>query len=115
VRQPGSEAAYNHIRGHHDCSKTTALYHDDGSAYWTDHHNVIQLLVGPTPCAASFWANMWTPYIHDCHLMHNFADNNVSGNAGTDCSITDTTIMKDGAVPAEAQAIIAAAGPRGLR
>jgi hypothetical protein len=55
---------------------------------------------------------MWTAYIHDCHLYHNFADTNRSGNAGTNCTITDTTVFSE-KIPAEARAIMAAAGPRG--
>ena len=48
--QPGSVAAQNHVKGHHNCVKTNGLYHDDGSAHWTDRHNVIQFLEPPTPC-----------------------------------------------------------------
>ena len=115
--QPGSEISFNWIHGHHDCVKTNALYHDDGSAHFSDHHNVVQLDVGPTPCPSggrgATWADMWTPYIHDCHLYHNFADTNKSGNAGTNCTITDTTIFSSKEnIPAEAQTIMAAAGPR---
>ena len=61
--QPGSEAAYNHIHGHKGCTKTNGLYHDQGTAHWTDHHNVVQLGVGPHPCRgggrdAAAWAIM---------------------------------------------------------
>ena len=119
--QPGSVAAFNHIHGHKGCEKTNGLYHDDGSAHWTDHHNVIQLGVGPHPCAsagrdAAAWATMWIDTIHDCHLYSNFADTNVSVNwdhTGVDCSINDTTVFApSGPLPAAAQAIIDAAGPR---
>ena len=120
--QPGSEAAFNHIHGHKGCMKTNGLYHDQGSAHWTDHHNVVQLGVGPHPCKAggrdaAAWAIMWIDSIHDCHLFSNFADTNVSVNwdhTGTDCSINDTTIFPPaGPIPSAAQDIIDAAGPRG--
>ena len=118
--QPGSEAAFNHIHGHKGCEKTNGLYHDQGTAHWTDHHNVVQLGVGPHPCRgggrdAAAWAIMWIDSIHDCHLFSNFADTNVSVNwdhSGVDCSINTTTIFDDSAVPAAAQKIIYAAGPR---
>lgn len=110
--QPGSEVAFNHIHGHHGCKKTNAIYHDDGSAHWTDHHNVVQLMVAPTPCPDAAWVSMWTPYVHDCHLYSNFVDSNVTSQHGTNCSVTTTTLFSPQAVPAAAQAIIHAAGPR---
>eukprot|EP01043_Picozoa_sp_COSAG02_P009036 COSAG02_NODE_300_length_25279_cov_159.676529_17_plen_636_part_00 len=120
--QPRSEAAFNHIHGHKGCMKTNGLYHDQGTAHWTDHHNVVELGVGPHPCRSSgrdaaAWAIMWIDSIHDCHLYSNFADTNVSVNwdhTGADCSINDTTIFPPGGpIPPAAQAIIDAAGPRG--
>jgi hypothetical protein len=120
--QPGSVAAFNHIHGHQGCTKTNGLYHDQGTAHWTDHHNVVQLGVGPHPCRSSgrdaaAWASMWIDSIHDCHLFANFADTNHSVNwdsSGADCSINSTTVFPPaGSIPAAAQAIIAAAGPRG--
>ena len=44
--QPGSEISFNWVHGHHNCEKTNALYHDDGSGHFSDHHNVVQLEVG---------------------------------------------------------------------
>ena len=118
--QPGSHVVGNSIHGHGGCEKTNGIYHDDGSAHWTDNGNVVQFQVAPTPCSGSgrdapAWASMWSSTIHDVHLDGNFADLNHSVNGGTNCSITGTTIFNSSdasSMPAAARAIIAAAGPR---
>ena len=50
--------------------------------------------------------------VHDIHFHDNFADSNVTSQHGTNCSVVDTTIFSDGAVPVAARTIMNAAGPR---
>lgn len=37
--QPSSEMAYNYVA--HALHHAAMLYHDEGSAYWRTHHNVV--------------------------------------------------------------------------
>eukprot|EP00966_Prymnesium_polylepis_P242933 5618290-Prymnesium_polylepis.1 len=107
--QPGSVVAFNHVHGHGNCVKTVALYHDDGSAHFVDHGNVIQLKSTCPEGAA--WVSLWTPFIHDVHVRANFADIVAASNAGTNCTITGTTLVNT-TLPPAAQAIVDQSGPR---
>jgi len=110
--QPGSVLAYNHIRGHGDCPKTAALYHDDGSAHFTDYGNVIQLNASCPTTKVPPWVSMWTHFIHGIRLDGNYADSVNAVNAGTNCSITGTTLIVGDELPPAAQAIVLQTGPR---
>jgi hypothetical protein len=54
---------------------------------------------------------MWTPTINNITVDDNYSDNASEYDNGTDTSFTQATIVSNGAWPAAAQAIIAAAGP----
>ena len=55
---------------------------------------------------------MWTPFVHDIHLSGNFVDVDFAVNAGTNTSISGTTLIRNKTLPPAAQEIIARAGPR---
>ena len=118
---PHSRIRQNHI--HHQRDFLAALYHDDGSAGWSDTANVIHSL-GPNqkarsaagPCKESMaWCSMWTAFDHDIKVMGNFVDHDCETNAGTRTTISGTVVL-NGTSPAgwpkQATDIVAAAGPR---
>ncbi|WP_158226815.1 right-handed parallel beta-helix repeat-containing protein [Amycolatopsis vastitatis] len=81
------------------------LYHDEGSSWWDTHDNVVSNETGR-------WVGMWTPTIHDITIHHNFTDNTVVKNLGTNVVISDTTVVTGGNWPDAAKSVMAAAGPR---
>jgi hypothetical protein len=80
------------------------IYPDEGSSYWDITDNVIRF-------GGTDWIGMWTPTINNITVDDNYSDNSNKYDYGTDTSFTQATIVSDGAWPAAAQAIIAAAGP----
>jgi hypothetical protein len=80
------------------------LYPDEGSSYWNITGNVIRF-------GGSDWIGLWTPTVNHVTASGNYSDNSAYYDHGTDDSISQATIVSDGAWPAAAQAIIAAAGP----
>jgi hypothetical protein len=89
----------NHL---HDDQRESAIYHDEGSAYFEDWNNVIDNVGG-------FWLFLWTPTIHDIDVHDNFSDSTRVENSGT--SITLARNYQQGPPwPGGAQSIIAAAG-----
>jgi hypothetical protein len=80
------------------------LYPDEGSSYWDITDNVVRF-------GGSDWIGMWTPTINNITVDGNYSDNASEYDNGTDTSFTQATIVSNGAWPAAAQAIIAAAGP----
>ena len=80
------------------------LYPDEGSSYWDITDNVIRF-------GGSNWIGLGTPTINNITVDDNYSDNASENDHGTDTTFTQATIVSDGAWPAAAQAIIAAAGP----
>ncbi|SDY97601.1 Right handed beta helix region [Amycolatopsis xylanica] len=101
--QTGSEFAGNYLSL--APNNNNMVYHDEGSAYWNTHDNVISNGTGR-------WVGMWTPTIHDITIHDNYTDNAEVKNKGTKVTITATTVVTGGNWPAAAKAIMAAAGPR---
>jgi hypothetical protein len=85
-------------------STATMIYPDEGSSYWDITDNVLRF-------GGASWIGMWTPTINNITIDDNYSDNSSYYNNGTDITLTQATIVTDGAWPAAAQAIIAAAGP----
>jgi hypothetical protein len=80
------------------------IYPDEGSSYWNINNNVIRF-------GGTDWIGMWTPTINNITVDDNYSDNSNKYDYGTDTSFTQATIVSNGAWPAAANAIIAAAGP----
>ena len=87
-------------------STATMIYPDEGSSYWDITDNVLRF-------GGASWVGMWTPTINNITVDDNYSDNSSYYDNGTDITLTQATIVTDGAWPAAAQAIIAAAGPSG--
>lgn len=90
----GAEAAHSN----------NMLYADEGSSYWQITDNVIRF-------GGANWVGLWTPTINNISISGNYADNASYLDNGTDISLTQATIVTNGAWPSTAQSIIAAAGP----
>ncbi len=82
----------------------TMIYPDEGSSYWDITDNVLRF-------GGASWIGMWTPTINNITVDDNYSDNSSYYDNGTDTTLTQAAIVTDGAWPATAQAIIAAAGP----
>ena len=82
----------------------TMIYPDEGSSYWDITDNVLRF-------GGASWIGMWTPTVNNITVDDNYSDNSNKYDYGTDTNFTQATIVSDGAWPAAAQAIIAAAGP----
>lgn len=80
------------------------LYQDEGSSCWNTYDNVVEFGGGD-------WIGMWTPTINDLDIHDNYADNASHYDNGTGDTFTQATIVTNGAWPAAAQKIMAAAGP----
>jgi hypothetical protein len=79
------------------------LYQDEGSSCWDTYDNV-------TEFGGSNWIGMWTPTINNIDIYDNYSDNSSYDNGGTDITFNQATIVSDGAWPAAAESIMAAAG-----
>jgi hypothetical protein len=80
------------------------IYPDEGSSYWNINNNVIRF-------GGTDWIGMWTPTINNITVDDNYSDNSNKYDYGTDTHFTQATIVNNGAWPAAANSIIAAAGP----
>lgn len=102
--QPGSEISYNYC--HHG---PRAIYCDDGSAYWSIHHNVIDNDVSFNE--NRYWLFLHCDRIHDIAAYRNYVRNDHTRIKSVRTTITGT-IVEPAAPPwsPEAQAIIDAAG-----
>jgi hypothetical protein len=90
--------------GNHD---DNMLYQDEGSSYWHTYDNVVNFAAGGN------WIGMWTPTINNIIVgPDNYSSTTSTNNNGTDITYTAPTVVSDGAWPAAAQTIMAAAGPR---
>jgi len=90
--------------GNHD---DNMLYQDEGSSYWRTYDNVVNF------AASGNWIGMWTPTINNIIIgPDNYSSTTATNNNGTDITYTAPTVVSDGAWPAAAQAIMAAAGPQ---
>ena len=99
--QPASLMAENYVSSQRKLFG--ALYTDEGSAFWHITRNVVRNVPE--------WLHIWTPSIHDELVDFCFTDSNYSINHGTRCPVRNITVVAPGAAfPAEAQAIVAAAG-----
>jgi hypothetical protein len=81
------------------------VYHDEGSSLWNTHDNVVRFSNG------SLWLNLWTPTIHDDSIHDNYSDTASFNNSGTNITLQQATVVRDGNWPPAAQAIINGAGP----
>ncbi|MCE5185938.1 MAG: hypothetical protein LLF76_07415 [Planctomycetaceae bacterium] len=102
--QPGSEIAYNYCFG-----GPRALYADDGSAYWSIHHNIIDNDVSVNE--NRYWLFLHCDRIHDITADHNYVRNDHVRVKAVRSPITNT-IVEPAALPwsPQAQAIIDSAG-----
>ena len=80
------------------------LYQDEGSSCWDTYDNVAEF-------GGSDWIGMWTPTINDIDVHDNYSDNPNEFDNGTGTTFNQATIVTDGAWPAAAEQIMAAAGP----
>jgi Right handed beta helix region len=96
-QQPGGRIEGNYVR-----SAARLLYPDDGSAFWTITGNVLEPQSGP-------WLFIWTDRIHDLDIDANYTTAANLRNDGHNIQPTRTHVV-DTPWPAEAQAIIKAAG-----
>ena len=103
--QNGSVIHGNHVY-HQGTSSSGALYPDEGSAYSEWFGNVVE------DVPHSNWLHLWNPSIHDIPVHDNWVDTAQFLNHGTNCPMSNNTVFAPGKPPAEAQAIIDAAGPR---
>jgi len=98
--QPGSQIHHNYID--QAINRYGCLYPDEGSAYMNWHHNV---------CSRVYqWLHLWTASIHDNTIQYNYSDGTSQENNGTNNTVSNNTLITNGAWPAEAQAIMSGAG-----
>ncbi len=90
--QPGSRIEYNYVR-----SPTRTLYADDGSAYWTIAHNVVDPRdTRDIPNRKDGqWLFLWTPRIHDVTVRDNYTTTANTRNEATNSTPVDTHLEKD--------------------
>lgn len=80
------------------------LYQDEGSSCWNTYDDVVEF-------GGADWIGMWTPTINDLDIHDNYSDNSSYFDNGTGDTFDQATIVTNGAWPAAAQKIMAAAGP----
>jgi len=102
------DSAWHHNYGHDmpwgAGSMERGWYTDEGSAYIDIHHNVIARI------AQAHWYSAWTGSIHDIQIRDNFTDTPNYENNGTNCIMTNNTLVTDGQWPQAALDIMAGAG-----
>ncbi len=76
--QPGSEVAYNYCFDQRNLYGT--LYHDEGSAYFWTHDNVVQNVPE--------WLHIWISSIHNITVERCFYDQTYQQNAGTNITLS---------------------------
>ena len=103
--QPGGRIERNYVR-----SVTRTIYADDGSAYWTIDHNVVDPRdTRDIPNRKDGqWLFLWTDRIHDLTIRDNYTTVENSTQKALRSTPADTHLEKQ--FSAEAQAIIDAAG-----
>ena len=101
--QNGSIIERNHVYDQGTPS-SGALYPDEGSAYSVWRHNVVERI------GTSKWLHLWTSSIHDIAIESNYADTSALLDKGTNIALIDNHVFPPGQPPAEARAIIDAAG-----
>jgi len=97
--QTGSLVNNNYMRN--SCDQ--GIYWDEGTAYYTGTNNVAD-----NP--ADNWMQIWTSSIHDDTATGNFTNNANYLNNGTNCTVSDTTVVSGENWPLAAQAVIANSG-----
>ena len=105
---PMPDSAWHHNYGHDvpwgDGKMKRGWYTDEGSAGIDIHHNVIARI------ARAHWYSAWTKTINNNKIRDNFTDTPTHHNKGTNCPMTNNTIVTDGKWPPEARAIMDGAG-----
>jgi hypothetical protein len=76
-------------------------YTDEGSAYIDIHDNVMARIED------AHWYSAWTPSIHDIQIRDNYTDAVNYLNNGTDCTMTNNTLVENDAWPQAALDIMA--------
>jgi hypothetical protein len=79
------------------------IYHDEGSSYWNSHDNVVSQI-------GTNWNQEWISTIHDIAIHDNYTDTSRYLNNGTNVTVTNTTLVSNGAWPQAARDIAAQAG-----
>jgi hypothetical protein len=97
--QPNSILAGNSIVD----SKDIGIYHDQGSAYFTDRNNIVQN-------AGIYWLSIWTDSIHNNDIQFNWFDTNPLNNCGTNNIVMNNCYVENKMWPPDALATIEAAG-----
>ena len=107
--QPHSEMASNWLHDMHAGRGGGAYYPDEGSTDWSIHDAVFSDAAACTDRCE--WLHIWTSSIINISVSAAWTDTAVQENHGTNCSVTNVSVVKKGAFPPRAQAIMAAAGP----
>ncbi|AIQ43746.1 Ig-like domain-containing protein [Paenibacillus sp. FSL R7-0312] len=100
----------NYIRNQMDGN--SALYTDEGSAYWKFEHNVIDLKDTPLWHSPLRWAMAYVPTIHDVDFVNNYTTTDGYTNNGRKVLFADNTVQPDAQWPQAAMPIIDQAGLR---
>ncbi|MEK5029981.1 Ig-like domain-containing protein [Paenibacillus sp. FSL R7-0302] len=98
----------NYIRNQMDGN--SALYTDEGSAYWKFEHNVIDLKDTPLWHSPLRWAMAYVPTIHDVDFVNNYTTTDGYTNNGRNVLFADNTVQPDAEWPQAARSIIDRAG-----
>ncbi|MBP2114295.1 Ig-like domain-containing protein [Paenibacillus silagei] len=98
----------NYIRNQMDGN--SALYTDEGSAYWKFEHNVIDLKDAPLWHSSLRWAMAYVPTIHDVDFVNNYTTTDGYTNNGRNVLFENNTVRPDAEWPQEARSIIDQAG-----
>ncbi|WP_405104428.1 Ig-like domain-containing protein [Paenibacillus sp. FSL K6-1217] len=98
----------NYIRNQMDGN--SALYTDEGSAYWKFEHNVIDLKDAPLWHSAFRWAMAYVPTIHDVDFVNNYTTTDGYTNNGRNVLFENNTVQPDAQWPQAARSIIDQAG-----
>lgn len=96
--QPGSTVSGNYID-----STERGLYHDQGSAYFTDRDNVVR-------GARLYWLILWTPSIHDNDIQRCWHDTDNTWNAGTNNTVANNAFVANDQWPGDALSVMQDAG-----
>lgn len=102
------------IEGNYVEGARRLMYCDDGSAYWTIRHNVfyvrpwVEQPHKPGKYPDHTWLFLWTPRIHDLHIVSNYSNVPIVYDAATRSPVVNQTVAYP--FPPDAQKIIAHAG-----
>ncbi|WP_339251357.1 Ig-like domain-containing protein [Paenibacillus sp. FSL P2-0136] len=98
----------NYIRNQMDGN--AVLYTDEGSAYWSFEHNVIDLKDAPLWHSPLRWAMAYVPTIHDVDFVNNYTTTDGYTNNGRNVLFQNNLVQPDAAWPQAALSIIEQAG-----